>query len=384
MRLVAADRVRARIRGRPFSSAAAVHVVSPAPRDVWEALLTSDPKALPTQTPVWTDCMCRMGDYADASRLYELPGGRRLVLPMVHRRHLPGPLAGDASLPPAWGMGGIVAPGGTQLADAAAVFTDLAARAVVRTRLRPNPLDGDTWSATRPPGVAVVPRLAHVLPLEGGFERVWQERFKGEARTAVRKAERSGLTVERDTSGRLVPVLYELYERSLDRWADQSHEPRALARWRGHRRDPRRKFELMTRALGEACRIWVAWSDGRPAAAILVLQGSNATYSRGMMDKDVAGPLCANHLLHRLAIEEACAAGCRYYHMGESGGSASLSLFKAQFGARPHAYAEYHIERLPITTLDQRARGVVKRMIGFRDTPKASASPVRMHARART
>jgi hypothetical protein len=380
MNMVSANRVRhrrARIRGEPVSHEAELRVISPAPRDVWEVLLTSDPKALATQTPAWTDCMCMTGDYADASRMYELPGGRRLVLPMVRRRHLPGLVAGDASFPPAWGMGGIVAPGGTQLADAAAVFTDLTARGGVRTSLRPNPLDADTWSATRPPGVVVIPRLAHVLPLEGGFDRVWTKRFKGSARTDVRTAERSGLTVERDTSGRLIPVLYELYERSLDRWADQSHEPRALARWRGHRRDPRRKFELMAQALGEACRIWVAWSDGRPAAAILVLQGMNATYSRGMMDKELAGPLRANYLLHRLAIEEACAAGCGHYHLGESGGSAPLSQFKARFGARPYAYAEYHIERLPITTLDRRARGVVKRMVGFRDIPAAPASPVR-------
>ncbi len=84
----------------------------------------------------------------------------------------------------------------------------------------------------------MVPRLAHVLELEGGFERVWKEQFTGTARTAVRKAERSGLTVERDTSGKLVPVVYELFERSLDRWARQQHEPRPFARWRRRRQDP--------------------------------------------------------------------------------------------------------------------------------------------------
>ncbi len=119
--------------------------------------------------------------------------------------------------------------------------------------------------------------------------------------------------------------------------------------------------------LGEACRIWVAWHNGQPAAAILVLQGSNASYIRGMMDKELAGPTRANYLLHRLAIEEACEAGCRYYDMGESGSSTSLAQFKTRFGARPCPYAEYHIERLPITSLHRHARGAIKRMIGFRD-----------------
>jgi hypothetical protein len=359
-----AFRLRASSRDRRRAD---VGVSSPAPRDVWEDVLLSDPTALLTHTPRWLDFVCSTGEYEDASRLYELPAGRRLVLPMVRRRHVPGPFAAEASFPRSFGMGGILAAGGIQAADAEAVFSDLAGRDVVRTSLRPNPLNGQALAAARPPGAVAVPLLAHVLPLEGGFDRVWTKRFKGSARTAVRKAERSGLTVERDTSGRLIPVVYELYERSLDRWADQSHEPHALARWRGRRADPRRKFELLAEALGDACRFWVAWSDGRPAAAILVLQGMNATYSRGMMDKELAGPLRANYLLHRLAIEEACIAGCRHYHMGESGFSASLGEFKAKFGARAYAHAEYHLERVPITALDRQARGLIKRSIGFHE-----------------
>jgi hypothetical protein len=352
-----------------------IGVTTPAPRDVWEEVLASDPTALATHTPTWLDFVCRAGQYEYASRLYELPRGRRLILPMVRRRGLPGPLAAEASFPPGYGMGGLLAPGGVEAADAKAVFSDLAARNVVRTSLRPSPLNGRALADARPPGIVSVPLLAHVLSLEGGFDRVWKERFKGEARTAVRKAERSRLTVERDTSGRLVPVMYELYERSLERWAHQRHEPRGLARWRGHRADPRKKFELMAQALGEACRIWVAWADGRPAAAILVLQGTNATYSRGMMDKELAGPLRANHLLHRLAIEEACTAGCLHYHMGESAFAASLAQFKTSFGARGYAHAEYHLEHVPITALDRQARTFVKRAIGFRENrlPAAGA-----------
>jgi hypothetical protein len=120
--------------------------------------------------------------------------------------------------------------------------------------------------------------------------------------------------------------------------------------------------------LRDACRISVAWTpEGEPAAAILVLQGRNAHYTRGMMNKDLAGPTRANYLLHKIAIEDACTAGCRHYHMGESGPSSSLAQFKTRFGASPHPYAEYHLERLPITALDQRARGVVKRIVGFRE-----------------
>ena len=140
-----------------------------------------------------------------------------------------------------------------------------------------------------------------------------------------------------------------------------------LARWRGRHRDPIGKFESMATSLGQAFRIWVAWHQGRPAAAILVLQGANAHYTRGVMDKALAGPTRANYLLHSLAIEEACAAGCRCYHMGETGRSNSLAQFKTRFGARPYAYGEYHLERLQVTAIESRIRGAVKRIIGFED-----------------
>lgn len=109
--------------------------------------------------------MCSTGDLADASR--------------VLLRRVLAPLAGDPSSPPASGIRGIFAPGGTQRAVTAAVITDLSRRGVIRASLRPSPLDGEMWSASRPPGVVAIPRLAQFLPLE-----------------------RFGVTAERDTFAR--------------------------------------------------------------------------------------------------------------------------------------------------------------------------------------
>jgi lipid II:glycine glycyltransferase (peptidoglycan interpeptide bridge formation enzyme) len=343
-----------------------VGVTTPADRQSWEQVLASDPRALVTQTPAWLDCLCDVGGYADASRLYELADGRRLVLPLA-RRVGAGGIASQASLPESWGFGGPVAEGGLQPGDAEIVLADLAGSRALRTSVRPNPLDAQLWEKGLPPGAIAVPRLAHVLDLEGGFDRVWADRFTSHTRRSVQKAERSNLTVECDTTGRLVPVYYGLYERSLERWADTLHEPLWLARLRARRRDPQRKIEALARALGASARVWVASLDGRPAAAILVLQGANAHYTRGAMDRELAAPTRANQLLHRLAIEDACRAGCRAYHMGESGTSSGLARFKEGFGARPYPYAEYHLERLPITATDRYVRSAVKRAIGFRE-----------------
>jgi lipid II:glycine glycyltransferase (peptidoglycan interpeptide bridge formation enzyme) len=114
-------------------------------------------------------------------------------------------------------------------------------------------------------------------------------------------------------------------------------------------------------------RVWVARHEGRPVASILVLQDGNASYTRGAMDTAAAGKLRTNELLHWLAIGDACEAGCRHYHLGESGPSSSLARFKEKFGARPVPYSEYRFERLPLTRADAAARGLVKRALRFRD-----------------
>lgn len=342
-------------------------VISPAPRDVWEDMLAHDSHALISQTPAWLDTICATENYRDASRLYRTADGRQMVLPLVQQTQRPTSLAVSASFPVGWGMGGLVASGELRTEDVAAMFADLDQNTGLRVGIRPNPLQGDLWASAAPRGIVRIPRVAHVLDLEGGFETVWERRFRGTKRTAVRKAEKSNLEVACDTTGKLVPVLYDLWEQSIVRWAQQQHEPVWLARLRGHQRDPIRKFHLMAQNLGTACKIWVAWLQGEPVAAILVLQGKNAHYTRGAMNQELAGPLRANDLLHRHAIEDACQAGCRYYHMGETGQSSSLSQFKEHFGAQPHDYAEYRLERLPITSADKRLRGFVKRVIGFRD-----------------
>jgi hypothetical protein len=349
-------------------------VITPAPREAWLGLCRSDPDALIYHEPAWLDLLCKVAGYEDASRLYQLPEGRLAVLPMVRKRVL-GATAWEASFPPAWGLGGLIATGGVRQSDLATMFDDLTSRRVQRTSVRPNPLTAPLWDRAMPSTVVTVPRLTHVLDLSGGFDHVWAKRFKGTARTAVRKAERSGLIVECDTSGRLIPAYYELFEQSLDRWASQQHEPRPLARWRGHRRDSLAKMEAMASLLRENWRLWLAWLDGRAVAGIVVIEGPSACYTRGAMVKELAGPTRANYLLHRLAIEHACQAGCRYYHMGESGESQSLAQFKTRFGADPRPSAEYHIEALPITHLDRACRSAVKRMLKFEDVPEVSDRP---------
>jgi lipid II:glycine glycyltransferase (peptidoglycan interpeptide bridge formation enzyme) len=175
------------------------------------------------------------------------------------------------------------------------------------------------------------------------------------------------VVIETDSTGRLLPELQSLLHMSVDRWAAHQHEPSRLAQARFAWRDPPAKLQAIAAHLGTSCRVSVARFEGRPVAAILVLQGGNAHYTRGAMDEALAGRTHANRLLHKVAIEAACQAGCGTYHMGDSGQSVGLSHFKSRFGAVAHPYHEYFLERVPLNRLDQLARTSVKRALGIRD-----------------
>lgn len=331
-------------------------VTSPAPRDVWKRLLAASPDALAFQTPEWLDSVCAVDGLEDASVLYQLAGEREFIVPAARKR-VAGIVLSQASMPYSWGFGGVVATDTPTAGDAVFALDRMASNPAFRTTLRPNPLLAALWEQGVNGDIAASPRKAHVLDLEGGYERVWSDRFTTRARRHSRRAEREGVVVEYDATGRFIPLFYNLYLISIDRWAAQTGEPLALARWRAERREPLRKYQTVAERMGAACRVYLATVSGQPAAAsIVLLNGANASYWRGAMDKDLAGPTRANFLLHSRAIQDACREGRRFYHMGESGDSVSLSDFKEAFGAVPYHYAEYRHERLPITPAVDRAR----------------------------
>ena len=113
------------------------------------------------------------------------------------------------------------------------------------------------WEEAAGGGSIALPRRAHVIDLRGGVDEVWRAMTKT-GRNRIRKGERSGLDVECDTTGRLVPVFHQLLQVSVERWARHQHEPLALARLRANRRDPLAKLDRISTALGGAMRVWVA------------------------------------------------------------------------------------------------------------------------------
>lgn len=351
---------------------AAPEITSPAPRQAWARVLATNPDATVGQSLTWRDAVLADGAFADASVHYAFGGpgpGREVVMPLVRRRLLPGVVA---SWPQRWGQGGPVSSDGRiDAAEARFVLADVARRAAVAAVLTLGPEADPAWLAAAH-GWEAEHRSAYLLDLSGGFERVWTQRFRGTARTAMRKAEKAGLEIESDRTGRLAGVYDLLHERSVRRRAAIEGEPVWLARWRMSRvASTPAQVALVARTFGTDCTTWVARRDGEPVAAIIVLEaGTHAKYWRGAMDKELGGRVRANDLLHRLAIEDACARGRLVYDMGAAVPGTPLGDFKAKLGAAPVPTHELRARRRPARWADAarlRAEALVKRAAGLRD-----------------
>jgi hypothetical protein len=334
-------------------------------RNAWWRALPLDPDALVSQTPAWMDCVCDSGRYEDATRAYATADGHELILPLARRRL---PVSVAASMPFGWSTGGLISSRGRPAAeDVRGVVGDLVSQHALLIGVKPSPATAPAWAESVPNGVTRTRHMTHVVDLSKGFGAVWT-RFAGSVRSRCRQAERKGVTVERDDTGRLMPVFYAVYRKSVERWARQQHEPLWLARWRAHHRDPWEKFQTVAQRLGPACRVWVAWRAGEPLAVEIVLAHGRQTVGwRAAMDKEAARRTGAPQLLVCRALEEACDTGDRFFHLGDSAPSSDLAHTKQHYGGEEMSYTGYRFERLPVTAADRFVRRQVKGVIGFRD-----------------
>jgi hypothetical protein len=334
-----------------------VKVTTPVPAGTWAAIAAADPTTTPFQTPAWRDVVHRVSGWQDASRLYETPDGRQLVL-MLARRGV-GPLAVAASWPAGWGAGGMLAPGGVRPEEAALVWADLAGGGAVSVSVRPGFEAAGAWAGcacdTAGGRAFAIPRAVHVAHFGGeSFDEYWERRVSARHRRAMRTSRRhadeAGVEISSGNSPELVDALYEVYLRWIDWRAAQRKVPRPLARWQARRVEPHRKFAAAAAALGEDCRIWVARWQGRPVGATVSLYaGESAIGWRAFTDRSIPTRFRLFEIMLTEALRHACESGCRYLEMGESVGRTDLASVKARFGCEEHGFAEYCAERVPLT-----------------------------------
>ncbi|MGH3720733.1 MAG: GNAT family N-acetyltransferase [Pseudonocardiaceae bacterium] len=345
-----------------------IEAEGPDARSAWESLVADDESIALSKTPEWADCICSSSRFSDATLLFRGDDGRRLILPRLRKTGIPTLLGLFESPPHGWGLGadasGVLGEGGpASPREIGALIREIRRHPGLRTRVMVGRDDAEIWASVAPNTIYSTARTAQVLDLRGGFSTVWSERFTSKVRSNSRKAERRGVVVESDNTGRLVPIFDMLYRNSVDRWAHERGNPLTLMRWLAQRREPRNKFATVAQWMGERCTVWIAWRGGEPLAGIFVLTGGpRATYWRGAMDKERARGTGANELLHRHAIEAACADERQSYDFGLYQ-TEELKRFKSTFGAQEVPVRTYYFETLPTAAAEARSHNAAKQAV---------------------
>ncbi|HLH27678.1 MAG TPA: GNAT family N-acetyltransferase [Acidimicrobiales bacterium] len=310
-----------------------------ATRADWARAFEGDPGAVVTQSAAWRDAVLAEGRHRDTSLLYELPSGRRVLLPLLEPRYLARGTA-IASWPRRHGVGGPLGDvEGIDAEEAAAVLTDVVGRGRLIVSLRFRPGADDAWVEAAAGRFRLERNEGWVLDLDGGFDEVWKHRFRDDQRKGMRKAERRGAEVERDRGPEGLAVFYDLYKRSMLRWATERNQPLWVtrARMRSRNYTTPQQLERVARHFGPDCSAWIARVEGRPVAAAIVLSAGPAAKGwRRAMDRELAAPVRANDLIDRAAIESACREGRRFFDVGAAEPGSSLARTKQRLGATPH------------------------------------------------
>ncbi len=350
-------------------------VVSPAPRDVWRAVLAADPDAVATQAPEWLDAVCRHTGTVDASRLYETPGGRRVVVPLVSRR-VAGATLSQESFSHGWGYGGaLVEGGGLRATEAAHVLADLGAHPRLRTTITPAPGVDGPWDLAAGGETHRITSHSQVVDLSVGLAEVTKG-FKRGVRYSVRKAERLGVEVHADTTGAHLADFARLYDEAVGRWAEQKGQPPRLMRMVERWRDRPGQAAAAVAALGDRCVVWVASRHGEPVEiALMLYQGRTAHGWLAVNDRRLVRETRGSALLKAVAIEDACRRGVEDFLLGESDPGSPVESFKLQFGAETVTHHAYRLETLPFTPVAARVRAAAEGALSRRSAAAGAEQP---------
>jgi hypothetical protein len=373
--VIAIDDMLDQLRRLDPERAGITSVTTPVPVGDWYRVLASDSGATALQTPAYLAAVLRAGGGRDISRLYTLSDGRQLVLPLIRHAYLPGlPRAGD--YPAGFGHGSLLATGGLRATDVETVVADLRGLGL-SIRIGGGHHTAEQWSAgLLPPSdagsvgssVAGLPRRVDVVDLSMGYQEYLARTVRRGTRQNVAKAARNGVEIECDTTGRLIPVFYDLYLAWVERWIPRSGLPPVLARHSALKQEPYAKFETVAELMGDRCRVFVAWHQGRAVASCInFVHGEHAIGWRSYSIKELAGPVAANTATQVAGIRNAMESGCRFFDLGQSGDVSNLQSYKNSLGASPRHVVDLRIEPPMLTgarTLVERGKSGVLGLLG--------------------
>jgi len=176
---------------------------------------------------------------------------------------------------------------------------------------------------------ARLPARQHKVAMRLRLERGMWERLDRKVRNQIRKAQKSGLTVEHG-GVELLPDFYTVFARNMRDLGTPVYS--------------RRLFDEVLSTFPDRARLHVVRLRGQPIAAGLTYQ-TRATvempWASSIRDYNDS---CPNHLLYWSVIEAAVERGCQLFDFGRSTPGEGTYKFKEQWGAEPlPLHWEYHL-----------------------------------------
>lgn len=157
------------------------------------------------------------------------------------------------------------------------------------------------------------------LPLHADAESQWAS-LDRKVRNQIRKAEKSGLTVE-DGGASLVPEFHTVFARNMRDLGTPVYA--------------RRFFDEILHAFPDEARVFVVRHGRRPVAASITLTDRGTTevpWASSLREMNDKAP---NMLLYWAMLRLAIDRGSRRFDFGRSSPGAGTYRFKEQWGARP-------------------------------------------------
>jgi hypothetical protein len=328
-----------------------MHVLDPAPPDLWDRVCARCPYATFFHTRLWAEAMvAAFPELRIATRAYLFEGGTVAILPLVqYRAGLRGLFRSYESMFPGV-YGGIIADGELSQEQVWAIYASMRGPRLVRMRVFGNPYAPWGIPATFRPTVL----FTQALRLSGEFKDIWRQFSRGN-RSNIRKAVRSGLQVTLAETESDYAQYYAAYQEALRRWGE-----RATSRY------PLAVFRALSRYDAQRVRLWLVRKSGAVIGGILVLyHNRHAVYWHGAF---VAAffEYRPSNLVHAEAIRDACERGYEWYDFNPSGGHAGVVRFKHSFHPQLLYFHAAEIEGSPLARWYAKGRERLRAFIGGR------------------
>lgn len=294
----------------PSDHALTVTLAGEADRAVWDAFVSRQPSATGYHVWAWRDVFERSFGHEGVYLIARRHGSAELhgVLPLVQINSL---LFGRTMTSlPFVNYGGIVA----DSEAAARALVDAAADAARQRGCRHVELRHLERRFHDLP--CKQHKVTMRLPIQAGM---W-DRIDRKVRNQIRKAEKSGLTVERGGT-ELVADFYAVFARNMRDLGTPVYA--------------RHFFEEVLRTFPDRTRILVVRLKARPIAAALTYRTGRLVEVPWASSIRDYNSLCPNHQLYWHVMESAVAEGCEVLDFGRSTPDEGTYKFKAQWGATP-------------------------------------------------